>query len=58
LLNASACAHLWQLDARVPAARSQPSLLTFAAKGNTKTMVVPANMGISPLINTSPAQHK
>ena len=35
------------------------ALLTFATKGNTNTVVVPANMSISPLINTGPApQHK
>ena len=32
--------------------------LTFANKGNTNTVVVPANMSISPLISTQPAAHK
>jgi len=34
------------------------ALLRFADKGNTNTVVVPANMSISPLINTGPAAHK
>jgi len=34
------------------------ALLTFANKGNTNTVVVPANMSISPLISTQPAAHK
>lgn len=32
------------------------ALLKFAEKGNTNTVVVPANMSISPLINANPGQ--
>jgi regulator of protease activity HflC (stomatin/prohibitin superfamily) len=34
------------------------ALLNFANKGNTNTVVVPANMSISPLISTGAAPHK
>ena len=34
------------------------ALLRFADKGNTNTVVVPANMTITPLINTAQAAHK